>query len=101
MLLNLGHDYRRDIRGGLAMLVGFGVTGAMGGLLARQLTDGSRALATNLGPGDAIDAALLEYGAVGVIAQPLFTEYLVPFELTGILLLVAIVGAIALSKKAS
>ena len=101
MLLNLGHDYRRDVRGGLAMLVGFGVTGAMGGLLARQLTDGTRALATNLGPGDAIDAALLEYGAVGVIARPLFTEYLVPFELTGILLLVAIVGAIALSKKAS
>jgi len=101
MLLNLGHDYRRDVRGGLAMLVGFGVTGAMGGLLARQLTDGSRALATNLGPGDAIDAALLEYGAVGVIARPLFTEYLVPFELTGILLLVAIVGAIVLSKKAS
>ena len=101
MLLNLGDDYRRDVRGGLAMLVGFGVTGAMGGLLARQLTDGTRALATNLGPGDAIDAALLEYGAVGVIARPLFTEYLVPFELTGILLLVAIVGAIALSKKAS
>jgi NADH-quinone oxidoreductase subunit J len=101
MLLNLGHDYRRDVRGGLAMLVGFGVTGAMGGLLARQLTDGTRALSTNLGPGDAIDAALLEYGAVGVIARPLFTEYLVPFELTGILLLVAIVGAIVLSKKAS
>ena len=99
MLLNLGHDYRRDLRGGLAMLLGFGVTGAMGGLLARQLADGTRALATNLGPGDAIDAALLEYGAVGVIARPLFTEYLVPFELTGILLLVAIVGAIALAKK--
>ena len=100
MLLNLGHDYRRDLRGGFAMLLGFVVTGGLGGLLARQLAGGTRALATNLGPGDAIDAALLEYGAVGVIARPLFTEYLVPFELTGILLLVAIVGAIALSKKA-
>ena len=45
------------------------------------------------------DAALLEHGAVGAIARPLFTDYLVPFELTGILLLVAIVGAIALAKK--
>ena len=54
-----------------------------------------------LGPGDAIDAALLEHGAVGAIARPLFTDYVVPFELTGILLLVAIVGALVLAKKAS
>ena len=53
------------------------------------------------GVGDAIDAALREHGAVGAIAQPLFTEYVVPFELTGILLLVAIVGALVLAKKAS
>ena len=45
------------------------------------------------------DAALAEYGAVGAIARPLFTEYVVPFELVGILLLVAIVGAIVLAKK--
>ena len=55
---------------------------------------------SDLGPGDAIDAALLEHGAVGAIARPLFTDYVVPFELTGILLLVAIVGAIVLAKKA-
>ena len=38
---------------------------------------------------------------VGEIARPLFTDYVVPFELTGILLLVAIVGALVLAKKAS
>ena len=47
------------------------------------------------------DAALREHGAVGVIAQPLFTDYVVAFELAGILLLVAIVGAVTLAKKAS
>ena len=46
-----------------------------------------------------IDANLLEHGAVGVIAYPLFTDYVVAFELTGILLFVTIVGAIALAKK--
>jgi len=100
MLLNLGHDYERDIRGNIAIILGFAVTGGIGGLLARQLGGGTGGLETNLGAGDAIDAALREHGAVGVIAQPLFTDYVVPFELTGILLLVAIVGALVLAKKA-
>ena len=101
MLLNLGHDYRRDIRGNVAMVIGFAVTGGMGGLLAWRLGAGAAGLEMNLGPGEAIDAALLEHGAVGAIARPLFTDYVVPFELTGILLLVAIVGALVLAKKAS
>ncbi len=101
MLLNLGHEYQRDIRGNVAVIMGFAVTGLMGGLLVRQLGGGTAGLETNLGPGDAIDAALLEYGAVGAIARPLFTDYVVAFELTGILLLVAIVGAVALAKNAS
>ncbi len=99
MLLNLGHEYRKDIRGNIAMVIGFAVTGGMGGLLAWKLGSGAAGLATNLGPGDAIDAALQEHGAVGAIARPLFTDYVVPFELTGILLLVAIVGALVLAKK--
>ena len=36
---------------------------------------------------------------MGAIAQPLFTDYVVAFEITGILLLVAIVGAIVLAKR--
>ncbi len=101
MLLNLGHAYKRDIRGAVAMTLGFVVTGGIGGLLARQLGSGVSGLEANLGPGDAIDAALREYGAVGAIARPLFTDYVVAFELTGILLLVAIVGALVLAKKAA
>ena len=36
---------------------------------------------------------------VGAIAAPLFQVYLVPFEITSILLLTAIVGAVVLAKR--
>jgi|SRR3954454_11561429 NADH-quinone oxidoreductase subunit J len=38
-------------------------------------------------------------GVVGGIAAPLFQTYLVPFEITSILLLAAIVGAVVLAKR--
>jgi NADH-quinone oxidoreductase subunit J len=41
------------------------------------------------------------YGETVTLAQRLFTAYLLPFELTSLLLLVAIVGAVALAQKRS
>jgi NADH-quinone oxidoreductase subunit J len=38
-------------------------------------------------------------GVVGAVAAPLFQVYLVPFELTSILLLAAIIGAVVLAKR--
>jgi NADH:ubiquinone oxidoreductase subunit 6 (subunit J) len=38
-------------------------------------------------------------GVVGGIAEPLFTTYLVPFEITSVLLLAAAVGAVVLAKR--
>ncbi len=99
MLLNLGHEYRRDLQGGVAAVLSFIVVGVLAGLLARQFR-GEGALDVISGPGArAIDAALIEHGAVGAIGQSLFTDYVVPFEITGILLLVAIVGALVLAKR--
>jgi NADH-quinone oxidoreductase subunit J len=43
--------------------------------------------------------ATAERGIPGDIAQPLFEQYLVPFELTSMLLLAAIVGAVVLAKR--
>ena len=97
MLLNLGHDYRRDLKGGVFAILSFGAIGAIGGLLAMRLSDVSAPRAA--AGGRAIDAAIAEHGAVGAIAEPLYTTYVVPFEITGILLLVAIVGAVALAKR--
>jgi NADH-quinone oxidoreductase subunit J len=38
-------------------------------------------------------------GVVGAVAAPLFQVYLIPFEITSILLLAAMVGAVVLAKR--
>ncbi len=95
MLLNLGHDYHPDLRYTLWLIIPVAVSGALFGLLARQFWGESVAGSG----GDAVDAAVAEYGAIGAIARPLYTQWVVPFEITGILLLVAIVGALVLAKR--
>ena len=97
MLLNLGHDYRGDLRNVAWIFVGGVLSGVMGWALARIFwQDGLSSVA---GQGAAIEAAVAEHGAVGAIAYPLFLDYLVPFELTSILLLAAIIGAVLLAKR--
>jgi NADH-quinone oxidoreductase subunit J len=43
--------------------------------------------------------ATAQSGVVGALAAPLFQIYLVPFEITSILLLAALVGAVVLAKR--
>jgi NADH-quinone oxidoreductase subunit J len=38
-------------------------------------------------------------GAVAPIARPLFTSYLLAFEVTSVLLLVAVVGAVVVGRR--
>jgi NADH-quinone oxidoreductase subunit J len=45
------------------------------------------------------DTATAPRGVVGAVAQPLFAQWLVPFELTSVLLLAAMVGAVVLAKR--
>ena len=100
MLLNLGHDFQKDLKGGAWAISAFVVAGAMAGFLARQYGGiESLPIYQNARGAANIDALLVDQGAVGVIAHPLFGDYVVAFELTGILLLVAIVGALALAKR--
>ena len=40
-----------------------------------------------------------DFGSVKQVAESLFTDYVYPFELTGILLLVAVVGAVVIARK--
>jgi NADH-quinone oxidoreductase subunit J len=98
MLLNLGEpEQLSDIRGkwgrilagflGLAML-------AQIMAMARSTTPSSLVQAP-----DAAATGLRELNAVGVIAKPLFTDHLLAFELTSLVLLVAIVGAVVLGKR--
>ena len=47
-----------------------------------------------------MDAAqVVKYGHVELIGKALFTDFLFPFEITSLLLLAAIVGAVILAKK--
>ncbi len=100
MLLNLGHDYRRDLKGGFFAVLSFAVVGVIAGLIAHQVRGTGSGLGAMMATGGrTIDMDVARYGAVGAIARPLFTTYVVPFEITGILLLVAIVGALVLAKR--
>jgi NADH-quinone oxidoreductase subunit J len=51
-------------------------------------------------PGAAVaQAATAQHGVLGAVAAPLFTDWLIPFELTSVLLLAAIVGAVVVAKR--
>ena len=49
--------------------------------------------------GSEISKTAEDFGSVEMVASHLFKEYLYPFELTSILLLVAIVGAVVIAKR--
>jgi NADH-quinone oxidoreductase subunit J len=97
MLLNLGHDYQSDLRGGAWIVVGFVAAGTLGWFIWQSL--GAPGAALERGGEQQIAASVEQMNAVGVIAYPLFRDYIVPFELVGILLLVAIIGAVLLAKR--
>ena len=46
-----------------------------------------------------VPSAMEEFGTVEQVGTLLFTKYLFPFELTSILLLVAMIGAVVLAKR--
>ena len=98
MLLNLGQpNDTADLRGKWGKLA----AGLLGlALLAQVMALAGKKLPEPLTPGSGYDAeAVRELGAVGSVAQPLFNEYLLAFELTSILLLVAIVGAVVIGRR--
>jgi NADH-quinone oxidoreductase subunit J len=96
MLLNLGRPGPSDIQGP----VGVGVAALLAGTLLLQLRVLGQAA-----PPEAIQlpagtmAALQQQGMVAAVAGPLFDAYLIPFEITSLLLLAAIVGAVVLAKR--
>ncbi len=67
-------------------------------LLARMTVTPAAVVGDAGGP-ELLAAQVAEHGVVGVIGIPMFTEFMVPLQVTGILLLVAVVGAVALAKR--
>ena len=98
MLLNLGQPSENaDARGKWGKLA----AGLLGlALLAQVMALAGKRLPEPFTPGGGYDpVAVRELGVVGSVAQPLFNEYLLGFELTSILLLVAIVGAVVIGRR--
>ena len=104
MLLNLGRA-GSDLRGSAAVtatVVAVGLLVTELWLLWSYTPDRLAAevrSAAALTGAETIRTAVAERGVVGAVAAPLFETYLVPFEVTSVLLLAAIVGAVVLAKR--
>ena len=92
MYLNL----RRDVEHGVHIALRRGAGWILGALL---LAEGWLLLGRTWSPGPASDPNLAApVGNTQAIGQALYTRYLFPFEITSMLLLVAMVGAVVIAK---
>ena len=98
MLLNLGNEFEPDFRGSVWRVVAGGTSLVLLALLARMWTGNAAPLGAEAGP-QALAAQVAERGAVGAIGAPMFLEFGVHLQVTGLLLLVAVVGAVVLAKR--
>ena len=97
MLLNLGHPSELADARGLGWKLAAGLVGL--GLLSEMMIILRAKLPQQLiVPRDYNEQQLQKLNAVGTIAAPLFKDYLLAFELTSVLLLVAIAGAVVLGR---
>jgi NADH-quinone oxidoreductase subunit J len=97
MLLNLGHPSElADARSGgwklAATLIGLGLLSEIM-VITRTKLPQQLVVARDFN-----EQQLQKLNAVGMIAEPLFRDYLLAFELTSVLLLVAITGAVVLGR---
>ena len=97
MLLNIGRPGPSDIKGPggrvVAAVAGLLMMGELAVLSRVELPPGSAL------PEGTIERMAAEQGVIHAIARPLFQSYLIPFELTSIMLLAAVVGAVVLAKR--
>jgi NADH-quinone oxidoreductase subunit J len=88
MLLNVEQEEKRPVRMGFLVPAGIGLAAALIGEVAFILWS--------------VDSKPLQVSDIGLtksIGSALFTVYLLPFEITSILLLMAIVGAMTLARR--
>ena len=94
MLLNLGHDFEPDVRGRLWWVFGGGLALVLFAELYVVVGKGGAEPSVDL-----ITPLIEVKGAVAAVAEPVFTVYVVALELVGLLLLVAMVGAVVIAKR--
>ena len=88
MLLNpTSLEPRRGLSWGFGTLVALFLAGALAALVSRDEAPADPFAATEL------------FGAPESLAKSLFTDFVLPFEIASVLLLIAIVGAVVLAKR--
>jgi len=93
MLLNL------EVEPGLARNRRRFVAGAIGGIALAGALLGAVGRGGGV-PGPGPDAAAPpSYGTTAALGEHLFTRYVLPFEITSVLLLVAVIGAVVVAKR--
>lgn len=94
MLLNVEEEVRRPVR--LRYLLPIGI-----GLATILIAETAFMLAVRGGAGaaDVVGPPPSDVGSTASVGTGLFTEYLLPFEVTSILILMALVGAITLARR--
>lgn len=94
MLLNLQEEPRALARFGTLCIAA--LVGSLFLLAMIRLVLGPAAPATSGGMGGAVPP---DFGSTQLLAQRLFTHFLFAFEVTSVLLLVSIIGAVVLAKR--
>ena len=97
MLLNLGRGGPTDLKGPAGLVIAALLVGLMYAQL-RALPGAGPPTLIRL-PEGTMAALQEQQGMVQTVARPLFSDYLIPFEITSILLLAAVVGAVVLAKR--
>ena len=88
MFLNpIGLEQRRNIWWGLGGLLGLLLVAALAPVLSNSEPPQDPVVATEL------------FGGPEQLAKSLFTDFVLPFEIASVLLLVAIIGAVVLAKR--
>jgi len=93
MLLNLGTAVKKVYTHGV---VGGGVLTVLMLFLTNRFVAGGEATGTG---GEITSEMIQSVGHTELIGRAMFTDFLLPFEIASILLLVAIIGAVVLSKR--
>jgi NADH-quinone oxidoreductase subunit J len=98
MLLNLGHPSELTDARGLPWKMAAGLVGVAILAMIFAMTRGKVPESLKLPAGYTANQ-ITTSGAITPIAGPLFHEYLLAFEITSVLLLAAIIGAVALARR--
>lgn len=96
MLLNIKVEERRPIQWGLVKILGVAFTV---GILA-QLIGVFNSPAAKLGPmGEYSAQRIAEEGSLHIVGRLLLTDFVLPFEIISVLLMIAVMGAVVLAKR--